>query len=147
MVLPNMVLINITFDEANALLVEARDYVKWQAPVDAERLSPLDRLKVSCEAMRVTARLTQVMAWLMLQKAVHAGELTAQEAQSEAFQILKSQTCLDNSSEEDEEIPMRLKVLLHDSYGIYVRILRLDEQSRKKPLSPREIKQMTDPRH
>ena len=144
---PHTVLLDKTFAEANALLLEARGYVKWQAPVDAEELSPLSRLKVSCESMRVTARLTQVMAWLMLQKAVQGGEVTLKEANNEALHVLNSQTCLDNESETDNDIPPRLRILLHDSLNLYLRIMRLDAQCRKAQLGPSEIKKLTAPRH
>lgn len=144
---PNTMLLDKAFDEANTLLVEARDYVKWQAPLDVECLAPIDRLKVSCESMRVTARLTQVMAWIMLQKAVYNGEITQEMAREEALRVLKSQSCVETDGEHDHDIPPRLRLLLKDSFGLYMRILRLDDQCRKGMPSPSDIKKLTDPRH
>ena len=57
-----------TYDEAMGLLLEARNYV-IAAELRRQRvLQPTDRLILCCEAMRLTARLTHVMAWLLAQK-------------------------------------------------------------------------------
>ena len=76
-----------TYDDTMALLDEARNYVGFREPELREGLSDAVRLRASYETMRVTSRLTQVMAWLLTQKAVHAGEMTEAEAFSEAFAI------------------------------------------------------------
>src|SRR5439155_5280933 len=55
---------NKTYDETLGLLVEVRDYVADSEPADRRRLAPVIGAKLSCEALRVTARLTQIMAWL-----------------------------------------------------------------------------------
>src|SRR3546814_13020408 len=71
-----------TFEEALGLTREARDYLTHVEPRERERMMPNDRMLASCEAMRLTSRLTQVMAWLLVQKAVHAGEMTRDEARA-----------------------------------------------------------------
>ena len=65
-----------TYDEAMGLLLEARNYVIADDMRRSDTTQPADRLILCCEAMRLTARLTHVMAWLLAQKAVHAGEIT-----------------------------------------------------------------------
>src|SRR5687767_7960954 len=79
-------LLHKTFDETLALLVTARDYMSYAVPVKQPDLEPAQRLQVSCEAMRVTARLSHIMAWLLAQKAVQAGEITAGAA-AEAYRL------------------------------------------------------------
>src|SRR3546814_16965595 len=71
-----------TFEEALGLTREARDYLTHVEPRERERMMPNDRMLASCEAMRLPSRLTQVMAWLLVQKAVHAGEMTREEARA-----------------------------------------------------------------
>src|SRR3546814_13673056 len=61
--------------EAFTLLVEARNYLTEAQHRVPAALPPQDRLVASCETMRLTSRLVQVMAWLLVQKAVHAGEI------------------------------------------------------------------------
>lgn len=127
---PSLVVFNKTYDEANVLLLEAREYVKFYAARDVQHLPPIERLKVSCEAMRVTARLTQIMAWLLMQKAIRAGEVARDDYLTDEAKILVGGTCLDTSSQEDLAVPPRLRDLLSRSFTLYQRVQRLDESFR-----------------
>lgn len=122
---------NRTYDETMALLVEARNYVAYHDAVDQRNLPPQIRLQVSYETLRVTSRLTQVMAWLLAQKAVHAGELTMDQLASEEYALSGGDICSDPSGPENEELPAGLRSLLDRSYRLYMRVVRLDEQVRR----------------
>jgi regulator of CtrA degradation len=115
-----------TYAEALALTRAARDYIAEQAPSDKAALDPDTRLVASCEEMRVTARLTQVMAWLMTQRAVHDGELTRAEAAAEANRLSARETCLGEPALPAHALPDRLAELLQQSRDLYCRIERLD---------------------
>ena len=69
-----------TYDEAMSLLVETRNYLSFRRQVDDVRIEPMDRLKLTRESFRLTSRLAQVMAWLMLRRAVVEGEIADDEA-------------------------------------------------------------------
>lgn len=114
-----------TYDEAYTLLVEARDYLAYREPIDRRALAVDARLSANCEAMRLTSRLTQVMAWLLLQKAVHAGEVTAGEAVKDENRLAGQTVCL-NEEADRERLPPRLLSLLDRSYRLYRRVERLD---------------------
>lgn len=122
--------INISIKEAYKLLESTHDYVKWQAPLDVQNMYKEETLKLSCEAMRITVRMTQIISWLMLQKAILSGDITREEASSDAFCVLQGKTCLEEEGENDMDLPFRLRELLKESRKFYVRILRLDERSR-----------------
>ena len=79
---------NGPYDETMALLIEARNYIAYHDAAEHRKLPPQVRLQISYESMRVTSRLTQVMAWLLAQKAVHAGEMT--KAQADKLRASKS---------------------------------------------------------
>jgi regulator of CtrA degradation len=128
----SLVFLDQNLQVAQNLLQSTHDYIKWQAPIDVERTGYHDTFKVSCEAMRVTVRMTQIIAWLMLQKAVLEGDLTRDEALSDEYLVLRGHTCLESDSEADLELPPRLRELLKDSRNLYLRILRLDTISRKR---------------
>jgi regulator of CtrA degradation len=115
-----------TYAEALALTRAARDYIATQAPSDKAALDPDTRLVASCEEMRVTARLTQVMAWLMTQRAVHDGDLTREDAATEAYRLGARETCLAEPALPTEALPDRLADLLRQSRDLYGRIERLD---------------------
>jgi regulator of CtrA degradation len=122
---------NRTYDETMALLVEARNYIACQEAADQRGLPPAVRLQVSYETLRVTSRLTQVMAWLLAQKAVHAGELTIQQLASEEFALSGGTVCTDPSGPDNDQLPMGLRSLLERSHKLYERVSRLDEQVRR----------------
>lgn len=116
-----------TYDEALDLIVEARNYMVHLRPSGRRLHGASESLRLSCEALRVTSRLTQVMAWLMLQRAVQDGEITATEACAEQHRLSGQAVCLDEGSGEGHEIPAGLKSLLSRSLRLYQRISRLEE--------------------
>ena len=122
---------NRTFDETMALLIEARNYIAYNEAADQRGLSPQARLQVSYESLRVTSRLTQVMAWLLAQKAVHAGELTPRQVATDEYALSGGVVCTDPSGPENEELPSGLRNLLERSHKLYMRVARLDEQVRR----------------
>ena len=115
-----------TFDEALALTREARDYLAYQEKADLSELSPVGRMAASCESMRMTARMTQVVAWLLVQKAVHAGDLTREEATQPKYRLAGREICDDVEPLAVEPLPDRLAELLTRSHQMYRRIARLD---------------------
>jgi regulator of CtrA degradation len=66
-----------TYSEALALTEETYAYLSEINHDDIDVDSPTENLCLRCEAFRLTTRLMQVVAWLLTQRAVHAGELTA----------------------------------------------------------------------
>ncbi len=121
-----------TYDEALALLREARDYIALGGErADRDGLAIDRRLMLARESMRVTARLGHVMAWLLLQKAVHAGELTRRDAATAPHRLGGQPVCLDDREELSAGLPERLKSLSRRSHALYVRVARLDELARR----------------
>ncbi len=115
-----------TFEEAMSLTCEARDYLAYQEKVDLAKLSPVGRMAASCETMRMTARLTQVIAWLLVQKAVHAGDISREEAAEPKFRLSGQEVCDNVEPLAAEPLPERLVELLERSHHMYRRITRLD---------------------
>jgi regulator of CtrA degradation len=121
-----------TYDEALGLLVEARNYVAVGAMRNVRPMPPADRLLLCCETMRLTARLTHVMAWLLAQRAVHAGEITLADAASEPYSLGGRTTCLEVTPGIDEVGDDWLNALLDRSRRLYVRVARLDDMVRRE---------------
>ena len=71
--LANTAFFGRTFEEALALVIEARDYVAGRLAFDRETVGIAEQLVCDCETLRLTSRLTHVMAWLLIQRAIHAG--------------------------------------------------------------------------
>ncbi len=121
-----MAFINKTYDEAMTLLVEARNYIAYQQPKDLARLDNHSRLLVSQETMRITSRLTQVMAWLFAQRAVYSGELHRDQALGDEFSLGGEHVCLDETWSYDIRLPAPVRGLLERSYNLYIRVQRLE---------------------
>lgn len=121
-----------TYGEAMSLLLEARDYLTYGEPVDRARLSQFDQLRLCCETMRLTARLTEIMAWLLAQRAVHAGEITQEEALGEHRALGDVSVCIDGLDAAETVMPRGLASLLERSHALYIRVARLDELARRQ---------------
>lgn len=121
-----------TYQEAFSLVMEARNYFAYREPCDVRHLDPDARLLVSQETMRITTRLTQVMAWLFCQRAVHNGEKPVEWALSEEYALGGERVCLDDSWTDDDRLPPAVRSLLDRSHRLYVRIGRLDDMARQR---------------
>jgi regulator of CtrA degradation len=115
-----------TYDEALALTREARDYIGGQGASERRAMTPDAMLVASCEEMRLTARMTQVMAWLLVQRAVHAGEMTRSQAAAKQHRLSGQDACLSGPVAPEVELPARLNDLLSRSRNLYERVQRLD---------------------
>lgn len=120
-----------TYGEAMELLIEARDYLAHREPIDRQVLAPLDRLRMSRETMRLTARLTQIMAWLLAQRAVFNGEISQRDALGDRGALAEVEICMEGE-EWAPAAPQRLASLLDRSRRLYVRVARLDELARRQ---------------
>ena len=117
-----------TYDEAFDLLVEARNYVERSVPALKYAEQPPDPATVTMETLRLTSRITQVMAWVMAQRAVHEGEIEADELSQDRYRVEGKKVCLKKSIEDMDDLPGEFRQLMERSYKLYSRILRLDQQ-------------------
>lgn len=115
-----------TYREALALTREARDYVLHQERRDKAQLPPDQQLVASCESLRLTARLTQVMSWLLVQKAVQAGEIDRVQASAPELRLSGQSVCAVTKPAGGIAMPDRLGELLERSHALYSRVERLD---------------------
>ena len=117
-----------TYDEAFDLLVEARNYLERSAPALKYSSQPPDPATVTKETLRLTSRITQVMAWLMAQRAVHEGEIDHEEFAEDRYRVEGQSVCLKLSADELDDMPEDFCSLMDRSYNLYSRVLRLDEK-------------------
>ena len=116
-----------TYDEAFALLLAARNYVAFEEVSDRADLGAVDRLAMTCETTRMTARITHIMAWLLFQKAVHAGEIGRNPADRELCRLGGHRVCMGDDPHWYDTLPPRLQTLLERSRALYLRVARLDQ--------------------
>lgn len=117
------------YHEALDLLSEAHTYISYRQALDESKLPPRQRLLMSYETMRLTARLTQIMAWLMMQRAVQQGEMQREETGFDpAIEVSAEVLALDEREIEESELPRGLKYLMEKSHALYTRIQRIEER-------------------
>ena len=115
------------YDDTYALLIAMRDYVSGQSSEDAGQLEPQDRMRLSLELSRVTRQITEIMAWLMVQKAVAAGEITAEEGAQQAAGQLTLPDEDDEDSDRDDlaRLPLSARSLIDRSRRISALVRQL----------------------
>ena len=122
----SLAFLDANYDEAMSLAQEARDYLAVERDGQRPAGAPLERMAISCAALKVTSRLTQVMAWLLVQKAVQSGEMTRAEAAREPFRLSGQDVCLSPGPLGDHELPPALSDIQDRSLRLYERVMRLD---------------------
>lgn len=119
-------LVDSLYVEAMVLADEARSYFDTTARDDRLALDAVDRVALSCESLKVTTRLMHVIAWLLTQRAVAAGELTraqAGETDRRLGTAPASETAL------LPRLPEAAADLIRTSEELYDRVRRIDEGS------------------
>jgi regulator of CtrA degradation len=115
-----------TYDETLSLMVQARDYAAYGAGSDCmPGPDASGRLALSCEAMRITARLASVMAWLMRQRAIHNGELQEADVLADGA-WLPTDPAGPDPTEGAAPLPFELNRLRDHSRRLYERVARIE---------------------
>lgn len=86
----------------------------------------------------MTARLTSVMAWVMLQKAFHNGEMDEDELATEENRLLVTPLHLSPLPAERADYPLRLLPILERSESLFCRVRHLDELAARGRQTPPE---------
>jgi regulator of CtrA degradation len=97
-----------------------------RAPALDTRRGPVNQLRLIREAMRVTSRLSQVLAWLMVRRAVIEGQLSPDDALAPERRLSGHSVCLAEPADLGEGVPQALLTLMDRSRALYERIARLD---------------------
>ena len=85
-------------------------------------------MSYSHEMTRVTMRLTSVMAWLMVRRAVYAGRIDEDKA-ADSYRLDGAETCLEQAPDVLASMPYYLNYLSARSHDVYTRIHRLDQMA------------------
>ena len=116
------------FNETLSLLFDAHHYFQSRGVEDQATIAPDMQLQYSNEMTRVTMRLTSVMAWLMVRRAVYAGRIEEEKA-SDSYRLDGAEICLHHNQNVLLEMPYYLNYLSERSLSLYERIHRLDSMA------------------
>ena len=117
-----------TFTEGMALVEETARYLDGRGREESRDLPRKAAMLYAGESMRVTTRLMQAASWLLVQRAVHEGDMEAADAQSDRYRLGSKEICLGAAKEGTEMLPAMLQDLLLRSDHLYRQIARLDDE-------------------
>lgn len=114
------------FREGMALVEETATYLDGNGRADSRALSRAGSLAYATESMRLTTRLMQLASWLLLQRAVNDGEMSAEQARLERAKVKLSGLATATEGPGWDDLPEALRQLIARSLGLQDRIRRLD---------------------
>jgi regulator of CtrA degradation len=116
-------LIDGLYVDAMTLAEAARGYFDGVGRQERETLDPVARVAFSCESLKVTTRLMHVIAWVLTQRAVEAGEMRWTDARDPVRRL----GCSPESNEDlVAGLPPRARTLTRASLDLHRRTERLD---------------------
>jgi regulator of CtrA degradation len=129
----NRKLIDSLYVEAMVLADEARSYFDANGRAERDALPAMQRVGFSCESLRVTTRLMHVIAWLLTQRAVFAGEIGAEQAIAPERRLGRAQS---NDPEIVPSLPETARQIIAATSDLYARVARLDVgMNRRAPIA------------
>lgn len=115
-------LIDTLYAEAMLLADEARGYFEDAGRGERDALAPLERVTFACESLKVTTRLMHVIAWLLTQRAILAGELAPGDARDPARRLGTAAA----PGEGVETLPATARALVAASAELHRRVTLID---------------------
>ncbi len=130
------------FKEGMTLVEESAAYLDGPGRAEAKTLARADALGYASESMRLTTRLMQLASWLLLQRAVNEGEMSAQQAASEKHKVKLSIQDVASGPEAFHRLPGRLRDLVAQSMRLQARVVHLDQllYARKDAYMPTDMR-------
>jgi len=130
---------NRVFQEGMALVEETADYLDGPGRAEARALARPAALAYASESMRLTTRLMQMASWLLLQRAISSGEISAETAAEEKDRINLEEPRSVQSGDIGI-LPEGLADLIRRSRLLHGRIVKLDAK-----INAREVLESRNP--
>ena len=115
-----------TFHDGLELVEEVAAYLDGPGRQESKLLSRQGALAYAAESMRLTTRLMQVASWLVVQRAVREGDMTAAEACQPRYRIPGVRE--EPTTEPIADIPAQLTALAERSKRLHERVVHLDQR-------------------
>jgi regulator of CtrA degradation len=118
-----------TFQDGMDLVEDTAAYLDGLGRQESRLLSRSAALAYANHSMRLTTQLMQVASWLLVQRAVREGDMSATEACEERYRLVRRPAPEAGSDDDEgtvEDLPSGLKALLERTERIYERVAHLD---------------------
>lgn len=114
-----------TFQEGMELVEDTAAYLDGDGRRESKLLSRSTALAYAGESMKLTTRLMQIASWLLVQRAVREGDMTAEAACEVRYRLADRKIVGEVS---DPELPIALVEYLVRTDKLYDRVLHLDRR-------------------
>ena len=114
------------FREGMGLVEETANYLDGPGRQDARLLDRNGAVAYATESMRLTTRLMQIASWLLLQRAVGAGEMKQEDVVKERHRISLADIGRGHALPGAEQLPAALLDIVERSLSLHQRILKFD---------------------
>jgi regulator of CtrA degradation len=115
------------FEEGMELVEETAAYLDGPGREESRPLPRPITVAYASESMRLTTRLMQIASWLLVQRAVAEGEMTADQGQAEKSRVRLASQDATATIAEFEALPARLRELVGLAARLHARILHLEQ--------------------
>ncbi|MEM6382099.1 MAG: DUF1465 family protein [Pseudomonadota bacterium] len=114
------------FEQGMTLVEETAAYLEAEGKQASQHLDRPAAMAYATESMRLTTRLMQLASWLLLQRAVHEGELTLEQAAKEKAKVRIHGLSSPKRGPGWDELPEKLRLMVEASMALQSRVQRLD---------------------
>lgn len=118
------------YREGMTLIEEVAAYLDGDGRTESRDLSREASFVYATESMRLTTRLMQLASWLLLQRAVNEGELTAENARAEKEKVKFSATPSERGGPGYEALPPALMAFIGKGDRLFERVQQFDKLER-----------------
>ncbi|ODS95337.1 MAG: regulator of CtrA degradation [Devosia sp. 66-14] len=121
---------DMLYREGMVLIEEVASYLDGDGRSESRGLPREASFLYATESMRLTTRLMQLASWLLLQRAVNEGELTAENARTEKEKVRFSATPTDRGGPGYDDMPERLRAFIAKGDRLFDRVQQFDKLER-----------------
>lgn len=118
----------LLFREGMGLVEQTAAYLDGEGRKESAALGRDVSLTYATESMRLTTRLMQIASWLLVQRAVAEGEMTAEQARAENNKVRIADAMISPSHDDAARLPQTLRELMAHSVRLQERIRHLEGQ-------------------
>ena len=126
------------FRDGMDLVEETASYLDGPGRDDAKRLGRSGALAYASESMGLTTQLMQCASWLLTQRAVAEGDMSAREASEDRYRLTPTKITAPSWPAGDDPCPPRLGDLALRARELHQRLTRLDTSLFEGELQPVE---------
>lgn len=123
---------DLLYREGMMLIEEVAAYLDSEGRADSRILVREASFLYATESMRLTTRLMQLASWLLLQRAVNEGEITAENARSEKEKVKFSATPSERGGPGYDKLPLPLRDFIVKGDRLFDRVVQFDRLERGK---------------